>query len=79
MEEVAHGHLIEQETEFSRHFSCVCGKDLLGRNSTRLEEMRLAIERERADWGSWRVNWERVVRPLVVKGAEGGVEVRDEA
>lgn len=44
-----------------------------------MEEMRLAIERERAEWGSWRVNWERVVRPLVVKGAEGGVEVRDEA
>ena len=41
--------------------------------------MRKSIEASRHAWGSWRVNWDRVVRPLVVKGAEGGVEVTDEA
>lgn len=54
-------------------------QSLLRPSDPRLGQMRTAIETSRREWGSWRVNWERVVKPLVVKGAEGGVEVLDEA
>ncbi|CED84249.1 Beta-1,4-mannosyltransferase [Phaffia rhodozyma] len=45
----------------------------------RLSEFRQVIQGDQRRLGSWSSNWDRVVRPLVIKGTAGGVEVLSEA